>query len=152
MQSFETANFGKLSYERDSALVFPCGLPGFEDRRLFLILNFEDSKPLVFLQSLEDPGLCFITLPILAVDPQYRLRVSSEDLARLDLPPERQPQLGRDVLCLAILSLQESGPTANLLAPVVVNVLNLKAMQIIVPESDYSHQHELSPQETAVCS
>jgi flagellar assembly factor FliW len=96
--------------------------------------------------------LCFITLPILAVDPQYRLRVSSEDLARLDLPPERQPQLGRDVLCLAILSLQESGPTANLLAPVVVNVLNLKAMQIIVPESDYSHQHELSPQETAVCS
>ena len=113
MPSFETTSFGKLSYERDSALDFPCGLPGFEDRRLFLILNFEDSKPLLFLQSLEDPRLCFITLPILAVDPQYHLRVSSEDLARLDLPRERQPLIGRDVLCLTILSLQESGPTAN---------------------------------------
>jgi flagellar assembly factor FliW len=152
MPSFETTSFGKLSYERDSALDFPCGLPGFEDRRLFLILNFEDSKPLLFLQSLEDPRLCFITLPILAVDPQYHLRVSGEDLARLDLPRERQPLIGRDVLCLTILSLQESGPTANLLAPVVVNIANLKAMQIIVPESDYSHQHALVPQETAVCS
>jgi flagellar assembly factor FliW len=152
MPSFDTKNFGTISYDESSAIRFPWGLPGFEERRLFLALNFEDNKPLVFLQSLEDPGLCFITMPVLAVDPQYRLRVSEEDLARLGLPCPGQPQIGRDVVCLTILALQESGPTANLLAPVVMNIANFKAIQAIVPDSDYSHEHRLLPKETAVCS
>ena len=50
-----------------------------------------DEDPLIYLQSLEDPGLCFITMPILAVDPRYRLRVSGEDLDKLGLTRERQP-------------------------------------------------------------
>jgi flagellar assembly factor FliW len=115
-------------------------------------VRFEESDPLIFLQSVEDPGLCFITLPVLAVDPQYHLRVSSEDLGHLGMPAARQPQIGKDVLCLAVLSIRESGPTANLLAPVVINLRNRKAVQAVAPESDYSHQHVLQPQEAAVCS
>src|SRR5919109_5150329 len=105
MPSFDTKNFGSVTYDESSTICFPCGLPGFEDRKRFLALNFEDTKPLVYLQSLEDGGLCFIAMPILAVDPQYRLRISNEDLARLELPCERQPQIGREVMCLAILAL-----------------------------------------------
>jgi flagellar assembly factor FliW len=152
MPSFETKNFGTISFEDSSAIQFPWGLPGFEERRRFLALNFEDTKPLVFLQSLEDAGLCFITMPVLAVDPQYRLGMSEEDLVRLELPRRYQPQIGRDVVCLTILALQENGPTANLLAPIVMNIGNFKAIQAILPDSDYSHEHRLSPQETAVCS
>lgn len=152
MPSFDTKNFGTIAYDESSSIRFPWGLPGFEERRIFLALNFEDTKPLVFLQSLEDPGLCFITMPVLAVDPRYQLRVSDEDLARLELPRQLRPEIGRDVVCLTILALQENGPTANLLAPVVVNIRNFKAIQAIVPDSDYSYEHKLLPQETAVCS
>jgi len=55
------------------------------------------------------------------------------------------------VLCLAVLSFRPTGPTANLLAPVVVNVANLKAVQAVMADSGYSHQHALAAQE-AVCS
>ena len=152
MPILETKNFGSIPYEPGSEVQFPCGLPGFEDRRRFVVVRLPESDPLIYLQSLEDPELCFITMPILAVDPQYQLKVSGEDLGLLGLSPARRPRIGEDVLCLTVLSMKEDGPTANLLAPVVVNVRSLRAVQAISPDSTYSHQHVLLPQETAVCS
>jgi len=151
MPYFETQNFGTVDYEGNSILEFPQGLPGFEERRRFVALTFPDTRPLVFLQSLEDRNLCFITLPVLTIDRQYRLEVGEEDLAKLDLAPERQPRIGEDVACLAVLTLEETGPTANLLAPIVINIGNLRAVQAIAPDFGYSHQHALSPVEALSC-
>jgi flagellar assembly factor FliW len=152
MLSVHTQYFGTLSYEPDAPLEFPRGLPGFDDRRQFLALRFEDTQPLVYLQSLEDPGLCFITLPVLAIDPQYQLRVDGEDRDLIGLAVGRALRIGDDVLCLAVVSIRESGPTANLLAPVVVNLGNRKAIQAVAAESGYSHQHALVLEEAPVCS
>jgi flagellar assembly factor FliW len=148
----ETKNFGKISFEPESELEFPGGLPGFDSRKRFVAVRFVESDPLIYLQSLEDPDLCFITMPILAVDPGYKLKMNGEDLDRLGLSPARQPAIGEDVLCLTVISVQETGPTANLMAPIVVNLRNRKAVQSVPAESDYSHQHALMPQEASVCS
>jgi len=158
----ETKNFGTISFEPDSELEFPRGLPGFDSRKRFVAVRFVESDPLVYLQSLEDPGLCFITAPVQAVDPKYRLKISSEDIEQLGLPLARQPRIGEDVLALTVVSIRESGPTANLLAPVLVNLQNRKAVQAVSEEQGYSHQHVLLleesgaeqtvAQEAAVCS
>jgi flagellar assembly factor FliW len=63
----------------------------------------------------------------------------------------RQPRIGQDVLCLTVLSFQKSGTTANLLAPVVVDLNNRRAVQAVAQESVYSHQHALFAQEASVC-
>lgn len=152
MPSFESKNFGVLSYDPAATVEFPAGLPGFDDRRRFLALSFPDSKPLIFLQSLEDTALCFLTLPVLAVDPQYRLEISPEDRERIGFSEAETIRIGQQVLCLAILSLHEEGPTANLLAPIVVNLVNRKAAQAVAPHAHYSHQHVLVPEEAPVCS
>ena len=94
------------------------------------------NEPLTYLQSLEVPDLCFITMPLLAVDPRYRLNVSKEDLNLLGLRPASQPRIGEDTLCLTVLSMREEGPTANLLAPIVVNLRNRRAVQAISPEGE----------------
>ena len=86
MPVIETKNFGKISFEPESELEFPGGLPGFESRKRFVAATFAHSEPLIYLQSLEDPDLCFITMPILAIDPAYRLTMSGKDLDQLDLP------------------------------------------------------------------
>jgi flagellar assembly factor FliW len=152
MPVMQTKNFGTISYESNSELEFPCGLPGFDSRRHFVALRFPESDPVVFLQSLEDSSLCFVTMPVRCVDSQYRLRVSEEDLGRLGLSPSRQPRIGEDVFCLSVLSIRESGLTANLLAPIVIDLKTRKAVQAIAPEGGYSHQYELLPEEAAVCS
>ena len=152
MPVMQTKNFGQINYERDSELEFPRGLPGFDERRRFVAVRFVESDPLVYLQSLEDPDLCFITMPVLAIDPAYRLKVNTEDMGEIGLTIARQPKIGEDVFCLTVLSMRETGPTANLLAPIVINLKTRRAVQAIAPESTYSHQYELMPEESAVCS
>jgi len=152
MARFETKSFGVIDFEAPDTIRFPRGLPGFEDRREFVAIHQERAAPLVFLQSLEDPGLCFITAPVLAVDPQYRLKLSEEDREVAELPLARQPRIGKDVWALAVVSMRESGPTVNLLAPLVINLRSLVAVQAVMRESAYSHRHVLGEPAEAVCS
>jgi flagellar assembly factor FliW len=144
MPEIETKSFGRIPYREDAALVFRRGLPGFENRSLFLPLTFPGREPLVFLQSLEDPGLCFITLPIWAACPSYRLDMTREDMTLIGLRPGLPARIGEDVLCLAVICIRERGPTANLLAPVVVNLRNRQSVQAVAPSSRYSHRHPLN--------
>jgi flagellar assembly factor FliW len=153
MPLLETKHFGRVSYEAGAEMTFPCGLPGFENQRRFLALRFAQSDPLIYIQSLEDPALCFLTAPVLVVDKDYRLRLKPEDLETIGLAAGSEPRIGPDVLCLAVLSVREDAePTANLLAPLVVNPRSQLGVQALAPEPGYSHQHALFPQEAAVCS
>ena len=149
MPLLNTKNLGAISWEPESEIEFPCGLPGFEDRRRFVAVHFGHTDPLIFLQSVEDAALCLITLPVRVVDAGYRLTVSEEDLGLVGLPTDRPQRIGEDVHCMAVLSLRESGTTANLLAPVIVNLKNLKAVQAVAQEGGYSHQHPLPAGEMA---
>jgi flagellar assembly factor FliW len=151
MPETETTNFGTISFAPESIFEFPGGLPGFEDSHKFLPVQNPRTAPILFLQSLEDPSLCFTTLPIWVIDPHYRLHVTEQDLELLGFPPNRQPHIGDEVLCLAVLSIRPDGTTANLLAPVVVNLKNYRAVQAVSAESGYSHQHPLFPEEAAAC-
>jgi flagellar assembly factor FliW len=151
-QRCETRYFGPVEYDEASVLLFPDGIPAFEQSRRFLPLRQPINEPLVFLQSLSDPNVCFVTLPALAACPRYRLSIGSEDLDALDLATGRQPVMGSEVSCLTILSIEENGPpTANLLAPIVVNLQTQRARQVIQVDSAYSHRESL-PIRMAACS
>ena len=156
MPQIRTAYFGELDYTNGTVFHFPYGLPGFEHENAFLFLKQPHTEPLLFLQSLGYPRLCFILLPILVVDPNYVVNLDPEDLAALNLNPARQPRIGEDILCAAIVSPgggEDSEPTANLMAPVVVNLKEQVGMQVIQSGSPYSHRHPIpAGKEVAPCS
>jgi flagellar assembly factor FliW len=149
MPVVETDNFGRVEYEAGAEMVFPRGLPGFENARAFVALHRPETDPLIFLQSLEERSLCFVTVPIRVVAPEYRLEMEREDVAVAGLASPR-PRIGEDVMCLAVLSLREEGPTANLLAPVVVNLASRVCVQAVV--AGYSHQHPLCAENAAAAA
>ncbi len=144
VRQLTTVHFGRVDYTDEQVITFPEGLPAFEQETMFLIIERPATAPVVFLQSLRRPELVFITLPVLLVDPTYRLELAPEDLRALELPDDRQPEIGRQVLCLAIVTVSESRQaTANLMAPVVINPKTRRAFQLIQPPGRYSHQHPL---------
>lgn len=149
MPLIETTHFGPLACGPEAAIEFPAGLPGFEDERRFVPLDMPEHAPLVFLQSMTTPGLCFLTLPVLSIAPQYRLEVAPEDLTRLGLDSRCQPAIGQDVLCLAVVTVAEDAITANLRAPLVIAVHDRRAVQSIQPEGRYSHRQPLEAGEEA---
>ena len=152
MPTIQTKYFGPMSYEEDSCFVFPAGLPAFEDERAFLPIEVADASPLVFLQSLSQPGLCFVAVPVYVADDGYELAVSPEDLSFIGLAPHSQPRPGQDVLVLALVSSQQGAPpTANLLAPLVINLAQRLGVQAIRNDMRYSHQHVLEAEEVPAC-
>ncbi|HEX8984264.1 MAG TPA: flagellar assembly protein FliW [Bryobacteraceae bacterium] len=151
MPKLNTRYFGELEYEAEAIVEFPAGLPGFESERQFILVDRADLKPLVFVQSLATPELCFPALPVLSVLPDYKLAMTEADREALGLPQE--PRIGQDVACLAVLNVRENSTVANLLAPLVIGLKHRRAVQAIQAESDYSHQYELEvPEAEAKCS
>ncbi len=145
MPIVETKYFGSISYAEESAIDFPQGLPAFEEERRFVLIAPPESAPLVFLQSLARATLCFVAFPVLVVDKDYHLAIASEDLEDLGLATELQPVLGLEVKVLALVSiLDERLATANLMAPIVVNVKTRRAVQAIRRDSRYPHNHPLA--------
>jgi flagellar assembly factor FliW len=144
MPELETKCFGRVAYRPESVIEFPLGLPGFDNERRFLLIEQAINKPVVFLQSLSRPELCFLTVPVLGIVPDYLLSLSPEDLRTLDLAEDRQPLPGQDVLCLAVVSLSEDAPpTVNLLSPVIINWERRLAVQAVQADAPYSHRHPL---------
>jgi flagellar assembly factor FliW len=154
MPECRTKYFENMAYTEDSVIRLPSGLPGFEQESEFVLIDQQQNRPLVFVQSLRTPDLCFVALPVLSVDSAYRLSVSTEDLEGIGLDQSRQPAIGNDVACLAILSFGEDKlMTANLLAPLVINLKTCVALQAIQTGCNYSHRHPLLAEETEpVCS
>jgi len=142
MSEIVTRQFGKIQFTEDAILHFPSGLPGFEKHTRFLRVERSATAPIIFLQSLDSPDLCFATAPVHAIDPHYRLAITPEDQQILSPAGER--------LCLAILAPGKSGWTANLLAPLVINPKTRVAVQAVRADSVYSHQHPLG--EAGPCS
>jgi flagellar assembly factor FliW len=154
MPEFLSTYLGRIDYREQDVLEFPAGLPGFEQERAFLPIELPDVKPMILFQSLQTANLCFMTLPVLAADNSYKLSMAPEDLRAIGLPEDRQPGIGTDVLCVAILMVaKDRPPTANLLAPLVVNPVTHRGVQAIQVNTDYSHQHELqAPEPERVCA
>ncbi|MBZ5575425.1 MAG: flagellar assembly protein FliW [Acidobacteriia bacterium] len=154
MPKLTTVHFNELEYDPEAVFTFPGGLPGFEDETSFLFIEQPHTRPLVFMQSLRNPGLCFLALPALTVEPEYRLSLSSEDLAALALPSGATPQIGSEMGCFVLVTVAEdAGPTVNLMSPVVVNLRDRRGIQAIPAASPYSLHHPLPlEKETVSCS
>lgn len=150
MPSVETKYFGTLSYGETAVFDFPHGLPGFESEKQFVVVESPQVEAgngprLVFLQSLSRASLCFAAFPVLVVDEKYQLAIAPEDLEELELDASHQP-LNDEVVVLALVSLHgKFHATANLMAPVVLNVKTRRGLQAIRRDMRYSHEHPLGP-------
>ncbi|HEX5229910.1 MAG TPA: flagellar assembly protein FliW [Bryobacteraceae bacterium] len=126
---------------------FPQGLPAFEEEKRFVLIELPDRAPLVFLQSLSHASLGFAAFPISAVDEKYQLAIAAEDLEGLGLDSARQPVIGDEVIALALVSLHgKFQATANLMAPIVLNLKRRRGLQAIRRDARYSHVHPLGEQ------
>lgn len=141
MPQSETKYFGTVAFDEQTVITFPAGLPAFEDCHRFLPIEDAARLPFLFLQSLEDVHLCFLTLPVAILDPRYQLKMSGEDLKAIGLP--EPPGVATELLCLAVVSFNQGNPTANLLAPIIVNGATRIAVQSVRDDFAYDCSHPL---------
>ena len=135
--------FGRIQINPQQAITFPTGLLGMPGRLSFCLARFPSEKMERFsiLQSMDNPDLAFITLPVGLENPL----IDREDLVQaardLELPQE-------DLAALLIVSVQrEAGSakmTVNARAPVLIRLSLKVAAQYVFPHTKYLIRQPLS--------
>jgi len=113
-------------------LELPAGLPGFPDARRFVLVEWGDGgSPFSLLRSLDHDALEFLVAAPVVLFPDYAPELDDVDAGALGLHE------ADDALILVIVTVGEEAEdaTANLLAPIVVNVHTLVAAQIALPDA-----------------
>lgn len=122
------------------AITFVEGIPAFEHLRDFVILSNEDEAPFLWLQSVDDPSLAFITVDPFLVYPDYRPDIPEADIAKLKIQSEE------DVIVLVIVNIKNKtqGITVNLVSPIIVNWKAQLGAQVLLNNHDkYSVRHRI---------
>lgn len=134
----KTRFFGEIEIDENQIIIFVEGIPGFPEQKKYIILNDEDTD-FTFLQSTEEAGLCFITLPPAMIVGDYCFDLSDETVKKLEL---KNPE---DAVTLAILNIPEDFKkmTANLRAPIIINSKNNKGIQELLNDDNYSMKHQV---------
>lgn len=137
----DTIRFGQVEIDDMKLIRFDNGVPGLEDYHCFALLQFDDSYPIMWLQSVEDRGICLPVLDTFAVMPMYVFDIDDTDVGELRLSgPE-------DLYVASVVVIPDDikKMTVNLAAPVIINTVTGKAKQIMLSGSDYNVRAPVFP-------
>jgi len=123
-----------VEIDEEKTILFSDGIPGLEQYKKYTILQFEDSYPIVWLQSLEDTGICLPVLDTFKVLPEYVFDIDETDVKELELTSPDELH----VVSVVVIPEDIQGMTVNLAAPVIINTNTGNAKQVVLSGSEYN--------------
>ncbi|MBR6900440.1 MAG: flagellar assembly protein FliW [Synergistaceae bacterium] len=132
-----TERFGEIVYTQEDVLFFPRGIPAFEDKHEWILAGNDDSA-IRWLQSLSDETLALPVTSPDAIQSDYNARIPEDELK---LVGSMNPS---DLALLIVVTIPESAPwdmTANLRAPILINIKTRRAVQVIALNEEYPVRH-----------
>jgi flagellar assembly factor FliW len=133
----ETGRFGQLTVGNDEQILIPQGIMGFPEYTKFCLVDPGDDTLILWLQSLENPEIVFPVLEPKIFRANYTVRLSAAELRELKLDNVNQSAV------FSILTIPEdvTQMTANIKAPLVINLKDQLGRQVVLQENEYSIKH-----------
>ncbi|TYS69885.1 flagellar assembly protein FliW [Sutcliffiella horikoshii] len=141
----ETKYHGLVEVQQEEVVRFPKGLPGFLEEKEFTVIPFSEDGMFYILQSVQTPELGFVMTNPFTFYPDYDFNLENQSVEALELDS------AEDVSVYSVLTMADPFhlTTANLQAPVVVNVKKKLGKQVILTGSSYQTKHKLFPETIA---
>jgi flagellar assembly factor FliW len=122
-----------------SVVSFAEGLVGLPGTKRFEIESSESIAPLLRIRGVDGPEVSFLVVDPRLVIADYHPRVGPEALAAVGLA-EGQPAL---LLAIAHIAPKIEDCTANLQAPLLINPVSMRGLQVILEPGSFSAAHPL---------
>ena len=129
----ETTRFGEVEVDQDRIVTLPQGMVGFPLQTEYTFIQHRDGSPLHWLQSTQRPNLAFVVVNPLIFDQEYQVAIGSAETKLLQVEDPSQIQVW------VVVTIPPGHPekmTANLRAPVVINLATRLGAQVIMESSD----------------
>ncbi len=133
----DTKYHGEIHIEEKEIITFTNGIPGFLEEKKFIFLPFGEDTGISIMQSVSNAKLAFVvTNPFLFLK-EYDFTIDDQVVELLQLESEK------DVTVYVILTVQDpfEKTTANMQAPVVINLKTQLAKQVILTNTSYQTKH-----------
>lgn len=129
----ETSRFGVLEVDESTLFDFPMGLPGFARHKRFVVVDHTSDSPFKWMQCVDDGALAFIISDPCYFIPEYHVIVRRSELRVIE------PKEEEDLVISVIMTVPENPKdmSANLMAPLVFNMANRRAMQMVLTDQRY---------------
>lgn len=128
----KTGRFGQIEVSSEEIISIPSGVLGFPEDQNFCLVDSGDDTLILWLQSLSNPHLAFPVLEPKIFKPDYIVRLSAAELRELKLNSIKSAS----VFTILTIPSNLSEMTANLKAPLVINVVEKTAKQVVLQEND----------------
>lgn len=138
---FVTTQFGKVDIPQDEIISFPEGLIGFPDSKRFALLGIDGESPFLWLQSLDDKDLAFAVTDPWIFNHEYDFLLSTTAKKNLQIVNTEDEKKVR-VLVIATIPPDLTLASLNLKGPIIINLDQKLAMQLIIQE-DYSPRYRI---------
>lgn len=137
--NIQTKFHGDIEISTDQLWTFPKGIPGFENEHEFVLLPIEGNNTFQVLQSTNQSEVAFVvTNPYTYVD-DYSFEIDEPTIDALQI--EKQ----EDIFVLSVLTLKQpfEKSTINLQAPLIFQMNNRKAKQMILNDNRFNLRHPI---------
>jgi len=131
---------GEIEYNDDQIVTFEEGMLGLPSLKSYLLLESPNIAPFLRLQCIDEPTISFLLIDPGHIDPGYHDYVNQRsgigDYYRAD---DEQSAL------FSVVKISDDGEeiTANLVAPVVIDLRKQAGFQLVLLDSPYSVRHSL---------
>jgi len=137
----DTIRFGTVDVDEKKIIEFHDGIPGLEEYHKYALLQFEDSYPIIWLQSVDEGGICLPVLDTFSVLTGYVFDIDDSDVKDLELSGPEELH----VVSVLVIPEDIQQMTANLAAPIIINTTSGKAKQIMLSGGDYNIRAPIFP-------
>ena len=141
----QTERFGPIEVPEEKLIQLQKPILGFEELSTFFIVEQDDFRPFMRLQSAEREDLAFIVINPTLVFPDYRIEVHSKEVG--DLCITNLDAVETDVI--VTVPDNPDKVSVNLQGPIVINTDNNFAKQLVLVNSRYSVCHRLLNEQEA---
>ncbi len=133
MKTIETTRFGKLNIGEEHLVHFRDGIIGFKSLKAYCLVE-SPAMPLVFwLQAIDSADIAFPLVEPWFFKRDFKLQTNEADRIAIDLESNSR------IKEFVILTLPEdlTQMTANIKAPVVINLTKALGTQVIIQDKNY---------------
>jgi flagellar assembly factor FliW len=134
-----TTRFGDIDIDESRTILLKAGILGFEHLKRYVFFVQDEEILFWWFQSVDDGSVAFVVINPFIIKPDYKPIIQDNDVELLELESHE------DVILMSIVTIR-SDPfkvTANLKAPIVINLKKKLAKQVILDKSDYPIQYSI---------
>ena len=133
----KTSRFGQVEVDGARLIRFPAGVLGFPDDHRYALIQTGEGSAFYWLQSVDRADLAFVVCDPRLFVSDYKVPVKMAELEQIGLEKPDDAQV------FVIVNKVDELLTGNLQGPLVVNVVNREARQLVLSDKRFSTRHPL---------